>query len=84
MQLEIDVQQTNALLAIQRSEKSALSSALANAEEVLQHAQLEKENLLSLLKLEESVSSLVRRCRCMLTLSYHFHVRSLHLQCAVL
>lgn len=62
MQLEIDVQQTNALLAIQRSEKSALSSALANAEEVLQHAQLEKENLLSLLKLEESVSSLVRRC----------------------
>jgi len=62
MQLEIDVQQTNALLATQRSEKSALSSALANAEEVLQHAQLEKENLLSLLKLEESVSSLVRRC----------------------
>ena len=62
MQLETDVQQTNALLAIHRSEKSALSSALANAEEVLQHAQLEKENLLSLLKLEESVSSLVRRC----------------------
>ena len=62
MQLEIDVQQTNALLATQRSETSALSSALANAEEVLQHAQLEKENLLSLLKLEESVSSLVRRC----------------------
>jgi hypothetical protein len=62
MQLETDVQQTNALLAINRSEKSALSSALANAEEVLQHAQLEKENLLSLLKLEESVSSLVRRC----------------------
>jgi hypothetical protein len=62
MQLEIDVQQTNALLATQRSEKSALSSALVNAEEVLQHAQLEKENLLSLLKLEESVSSLVRRC----------------------
>ena len=62
MQLETYVQQTNELLAIHRSEKSALSSALANAEEVLQHAQLEKENLLSLLKLEESVSSLVRRC----------------------
>ena len=62
MQLEIDVQQTNALLATQRSEKSALTSALANAEEGLQHAQLEKENLLSLLKIEESVSSLVRRC----------------------